>query len=221
MTGLPNDKLRELIALLLDTNKQFNLTAVRDPEDAWNKHILDSLEGLQTGVFEAPRKIVDVGAGAGFPGLPLAIAMSGNECSFIEATAKKCNFIQNMMDHFNLRGHVFNMRAEDAGQDYAIRAAFDVATARAVGSLMEVAEYCLPLVKLGGHVVLWRGKDAESECRSAEVPLDTLGGALSDVHRYFLPGIEMPYHLVVLYKHSSTPMNYPRRVGIPKSKPLS
>lgn len=214
-------RLRDLVDQLLVTNAQYNLTSIREPAEAWNKHILDSLQALDLEVFEEAQTAVDVGAGAGFPGLPLAIALPGVRFSFIEATRKKCAFIESMSQYFGLNANVINGRAEDVGHDKQYRQRFDVATARAVGSLMEVAEYCLPLVKVNGHVVLWRGKDAEAEARAAEIPLDLLGGSLVDIRPYELPGHELQYHLVVLNKLFETPMTYPRRVGIPKAKPLT
>ncbi len=213
-------RLRALVDLLLEVNQQFNLTSIRDVDQAWTKHVLDSTQALSLGLFEGASRIVDVGSGAGFPGLPLALCRPQITPTFLEATRKKCGFIQRACDEFCIKGQIINARAEEAGHDSRFRAQYDVATARAVGSLMEVAEYCLPLVRVGGHVVLWRGKDAESEARDAEVPLDTLGGALADVVPYELPGLPLTYHLVVLRKMEITPRDFPRGVGLPKTKPL-
>jgi 16S rRNA (guanine527-N7)-methyltransferase len=221
LTTETETRLRDLVDQLLATNAQYNLTSIRDPEEAWNKHILDSLQALELEAFAEAQTAVDVGAGAGFPGLPLAIALPRVRFSFIEATRKKCAFIEAMSERFGLKANVINGRAEDIGHDKRYRKQFDIATARAVGSLMEVAEYCLPLVKVNGQVILWRGKDAEAEAHAAEVPLDLLGGSLADVRPYELPGHELQYHLVVINKLDETPAAYPRRVGIPKSKPLT
>lgn len=213
--------LRELVARLLDTNSRFNLTAVRDPDEAWTKHVLDSLQGHTTGLFEGEKSAIDVGAGAGFPGLPLALSRPNMKWSFLESTRKKCGFIEETSAHFGLKTRVLNARAEEIGQDERFRATFDVATARAVGSISEVAEYCLPLVKARGFVVLWRGKDAETEAKEKKWPLARLGGVVSEIRPYRLPGHEMTFHLVVIEKKSPTPHEFPRRVGTPKSEPLS
>lgn len=212
--------LRDLIARLLHTNTRFNLTSVRNPDEAWTKHILDSLQGLETGLFEAEKSAVDVGSGAGFPGLPLALARPAMKWSFLEATRKKCGFIEETSAHLELKTRVLNGRAEEIGQDERFRATFDIAIARAVGSLTEVAEYCLPLVKLRGFVVLWRGKDAALEAKEKKWPLARLGGVVSEIRPYTLPLNEMTYHLVVIEKKSPTPHEFPRRVGIPKGEPL-
>ena len=221
MTPELESQLRDLISRLLETNKLFNLTSIREPDEAWTKHILDSLQGLESGVFEGEKTAIDVGAGAGFPGLPLALARREIKWSFLEATRKKCGFIEECGAHFGLKGRVLNARAEEIGQDERFRATFDIATARALGNLSEVAEYCLPLVKLRGHVVLWRGKDAHIEAKEKKWPLARLGGVVREITPYQLPNHEMTYHLVVIEKKSPTPHEFPRRVGIPKAEPLN
>ena len=215
-------RLRALIAYLLEENRKFNLTGIKDPDDAWTKHVLDSLEGLSSELFDASESVVDVGTGAGFPGLVLALARPHLRMAFLEATRKKCAFIEAAIAKFEVKGaRVINERAEDAGQDERLRASFDVATARAVGSFAEVAELCLPLVRVGGSVALWRGENAEVEARNAEEALDDLGGFLRDVRPYELPGLPTRYHLVTIEKVGDTPRDFPRRAGLPKQKPLA
>lgn len=214
-------RLKELVDVLLTANRQFNLTGIKIPEEAWVKHILDSLQGLETGLFDGEKSFVDIGAGAGFPGLPLALAQPGLRPTFLEATGKKCNFIRETAAHFGLKAKVVNERAEVVGHKSGHRASYDLATVRALGSVMEVAEYALPLVRVGGHVVLWRGKDAVAEAQDAELALDILGGALYDVQPYQLPELAMTYHLVILQKMGATPRTFPRSVGLPKAKPLT
>lgn len=215
------ERLRALIAILLRENEKLNLTSVREPELAWAKHILDSLRGLETGLFEGATRVVDVGAGAGFPGLPLAIERTGLQLTALEATRKKCAFIESAMSELGLEGSVLNARAEAAGQERKCRAQFDVAVCRAVGSLPEVSELCLPLAKVGGHVVLWRGENAVEEAREARQVLARLGGRVQQVSAYELPGHTARYHLTVIQKAKSTPGTFPRRDGLPKSQPLS
>ncbi|BCM93855.1 ribosomal RNA small subunit methyltransferase G [Abditibacteriota bacterium] len=215
-------KLRALVAHLLEENQKFNLTGIKDPDDAWTKHVLDSLEGLGSELFDGNQTVVDVGTGAGFPGLVLALARPQLRVAFLEATRKKCAFIEATLEKFSIKGaRIINERAEDAGQNDRFRAAFDVATARAVGSFAEVAELCLPLVRVGGSVVLWRGENAEIEAQNAEEALDDLGGFLRDVRPYELPSLPTRYHLITIEKVGDTPRFYPRRSGIPKQKPLA
>lgn len=220
MTPELEKTLRELVALLLKTNAQFNLTGLKTPEDAWNKHILDSVQALETGLFDGDKTLVDVGSGAGFPALALGIARPQLRVFPVEATGKKCGFIREMMAHFAIKGEVLNARSEDVAHDAKWRNHFDLATARALGSFTEVCELCLPLVKDGGHLVLWRGERAEDEARESELVLEELGGQLRDFLPYEIPGAAVPYHLVVVEKVTTTPRKYPRRSGLPKNKPL-
>jgi 16S rRNA (guanine527-N7)-methyltransferase len=214
-------KLRELIAHLLEENQKFNLTGLKTPGEAWTKHVLDSLEALETGLFDEAKSVVDVGSGAGFPGFVLALARPQLKMTFLEATRKKCSFIEATIQKFGIEGaRVINERSEDAAQGDRFREKFDVATARAIGSFSEVAELCLPLVKVGGSVVSWRGENAEREAQKSEEALDELGGLLRDVRAYELPGLETRYHLVTIEKVGNTPRLYPRRAGLPKLKPL-
>lgn len=214
-------KLRELIAHLLEENQKFNLTGLKTPDEAWTKHVLDSLEGLETGLFDETQSVVDVGSGAGFPSFVLALARPQLKMTFLEATRKKCGFIEATIEKFGIQGaRVVNQRSEDAAQGDPFREAFDVATARAIGSFSEVAELCLPLVKVGGSVVSWRGEGAEREARQSEETLDELGGFLRDVRPYELPGLPTRYHLITIEKVGDTPRGFPRRAGLPKLKPL-
>jgi len=221
--ALPEERisrLRLLVEEVLRVNQQFNLTAVREAEEAWIKHVLDSLQGLRTGLFEGHRRVVDIGAGAGFPGLVLAVARPELKVTLVEATRKKCDFITATARKFELNAKGLCERAEVVGQDKVRRESFNLATARAVGSLSEVCELALPLVKVGGHAVLWRGPQAHEEVADARGAIKTLGGASKEPVSYCLPGHEPDYHLVLIEKVRPTPAQYPRRVGIPKQRPL-
>lgn len=221
MTPELEAELHRLVEHLLDVNTRINLTAIRNPEEAWIKHILDSLEGLQTSLFVGEKTAIDVGCGPGFPGLPLALARRATKWSFLDATRKKCDFVREASTLLGLKTQVLHARAEEVGHDPKFRAQFDIATARAVGNIVEVAEYCLPLVKPKGHVVLWRGKDAAAEAKQHKWPLSKLGGVVREIRPYELEGHDMTYHLVVMEKASPTPKDFPRKVGVPKASPLT
>jgi 16S rRNA (guanine527-N7)-methyltransferase len=216
--------LRGLIEEVLRVNQQFNLTAVRDPQGAWTKHILDSLQGLQSGCFEGELRVIDVGAGAGFPGLALAAARPNLHVTLMDSTGKKCDFMRATAKQLELNAQVLCERAETAGHDSQLREQFDVATARAVGSLSEVCELTLPLIKKHGHLVLWRGQNARQELQEAKRAIGHLGGQTSTredaILPYSLPGHDMTYHIVVIHKVKATPPQFPRRIGLPKQKPL-
>ena len=219
-----SDKLHAYLDEVLRANQQFNLTSVRDPELAWSKHILDSLQALRqeqsTPLFEGAQKVIDVGTGAGFPGAVLAIARLNLQVTLLEATRKKCNFLESATASLAPNAGVLCARAEDAARDSSLREKFDVAIARAVGSFTEVCELCLPFVKIGGHVLLWRGQYAALEVEESKRALQTLGGKAGVLRSYQLPLHDSNYHLVLVEKTKSTPGLYPRRSGLPKQQPL-
>lgn len=216
------EKLRAVIAAVLETNRQFNLTAVRDPDEAWLKHILDSLQGLRTGLFESEKSVIDIGAGAGFPSLALAAARPELKVTALEITRKKCGFIAATAEKLGLSVEVLCERAEDAGLNRQWREKFDIGVARAVGSFSEVCELTLPFVRPQGHLVLWRGQHAVEEVAASRPAMQKLGADADGVmlYPYYLTGHEMVYHLVVIPKVKPTPSGFPRRVGLPKQRPL-
>lgn len=214
-------RLRELLAYVLEANQTLNLTSVRDAETAWHKHIVDSLLGLRSKLFEGESCVLDIGTGAGFPGLVLAMARPDLRVTLMDATRKKCDFVTRAIEHFGLGAEVLHGRAEEFGHNEEFRETFDVVTARAVGSLPEVCELALPLSRVGGHVVLWRGKDARTELSAARRALYRLGGASTRAPiSYELSGHELHYHLVVIDKKEAAAPAFPRRNGLPKTKPL-
>lgn len=212
--------LRALIDELLRVNQQFNLTAIRDADEAWIKHILDSLQGLETGLFEGHKTVIDVGTGAGFPALPLAIARPDLKVTLLESTRKKCDFLRQTSEKFELKTKILNERAENAAQNKVWRERFQIATARAVGSIGEVCELTLPFVKVGGHAILWRGQWAKEEINAAKSAIKSLGGKLPVITPYKLPDHPLQFHLVVIEKTAATPSKFPRREGLPKHQPL-
>ena len=215
-------RLSDLLAYVLEANQTLNLTAVRDAETAWHKHIVDSLFGLRSKLFEGEARVLDIGSGAGFPGLVLAAARPDLRVTLLDATRKKCDFLSRAIQHFSLNAQVLCGRAEDFGRDEKLRETFDVVTARAVGSLPEVCELALPFARVGGHLVLWRGQNAVAELTAARGALFKLGGASTRATiSYELPNHEMLYHLVTIDKRRATPRAFPRRNGLPKKEPLT
>jgi 16S rRNA (guanine527-N7)-methyltransferase len=213
-------QLRAYLDAVLRANEQFNLTAVRDPEAAWARHVLDSLEGLSTTLFEGEKKVIDIGSGAGFPGTVLAIARPQLEVVLLESIGKKCRFLEEATALHAPNARVLCARAEDAGHDEKLRERFDVGVARAVGSLSEVCELTLPFVKTGGSLLLWRGPNAAAEIGEAKKALTMLGGRARVLESYRLPGNDVDYHLVLVEKRKETSSRFPRRAGLPKQKPL-
>jgi 16S rRNA (guanine527-N7)-methyltransferase len=215
------EKLRAYLQEVLRANQQFNLTAVRDENLAWSKHVVDSLQGLESSLFEGEAKVIDVGTGPGFPGVVLAIAKPQLQVTLLESIRKKCNFLEAATAHHAPNAKVLCGRAEELGHDRKLRGQFDVAVARAVGSLSEVLELCLPFVRLGGSALLWRGQNAHDEIIAAKQALYGLGGQAEVFFSYRLPDHDSEYHLVRVKKVRGTPRGYPRRAGLPKKQPLS
>lgn len=203
-------------------NEKFNLTAITQPMDIQVKHFLDSLSLLKVLPAGAARfSLVDVGSGAGFPGLPLKIINPHLPVTLVEATGKKARFCEHVAQVLKLSGvTVVHARAEEVGQRPEHREQYDWAVARAVAEMPVLAEYLLPLVKRGGRVVAQKGKDAPAETYAAVKAIQKLGGELELITEVELPGVAEPRYLVVLRKVAASPAQYPRRPGLPAKVPL-
>lgn len=216
---------------LIAWNRRTNLTRITDPEEIVVKHFLDSLSVCQalcsavvsedTDPSDITFSMVDVGSGAGFPGLPLKIALPNIQLTLLDSTAKKTAFLQHIVETLRLTGvTVLTARAEEVGHQVAHREQYDVVVARAVSTLSVLAEYTLPLVKVGGLVIAQKGQSPTEEIEAAVNALDTLGGKVSQVTPVEIPGLKEVRHLVVIQKIKPTPPNYPRRPGMPVKRPL-
>ena len=208
-------------AELLSWNERFNLTAITDPSSVEAKHFLDSLSCLLALKPRTGDRLVDVGTGAGFPGLPLKIAMPWLQVTLVEATGKKAEFCQHVVDGLALEAvSVVHARAEEIGQMPEHRQAYDWAVARAVASLSVLAEYLMPLVRLGGKAIAQKGESGPAEAHAGEGALRLLGGRVHQLIPVEMPGIPETRFLVVMEKTAATPAEYPRRAGLPARRPL-
>lgn len=194
---------------LVETNRQFNLTTITEPADMTVKHFADSLSLFSFANFPQNAKIIDVGTGAGFPGLVLKLARPDLEVTFLDSTRKKLGFIESVLQNAGLSGEILHRRAEEAGQDKAFREQFDFATARAVSDLRNLAEYCLPFVKAGGYFLSMKSAGADEEIAAAKNALHLLGGKIERDEVFSLTP-EMPRRLLFIKKISQTPPKYPR-----------
>lgn len=210
------EKLGKFLALLLRANELMNLTAITEPEAAWRKHVLDSLTLVPLlSELSAGASVADVGSGGGLPGIPLAISLPNLRFTLIEATAKKCRFLEAAVGALRLTNTVVvNGRAEEVGHRKGLRESFDAVCARAVGKLESLIELTVPLVKPGGCVYFIKGARAEEELAGA-------AGAIEKLHCAHAGTVPTPTgRIVVLEKLRATPATYPRRSGEPGRKPL-
>jgi 16S rRNA (guanine527-N7)-methyltransferase len=206
---------------LLEWNQKFNLTAIRDVESIRTKHFLDSYSCVLAWQANPPLRIIDVGTGAGFPGIPLKIIYPQMHVTLVESVGKKAMFCQHIVSKLGLEPiEVIKTRAEDIGQDKNHRESYDVAVARAVANLNILSEYLLPLVKIGGTVLAQKGETAHAEAQSAEKAIKLLGGKLKQIIPVELPGVADERYLVLIDKVHATPQGYPRKAGIPAKTPL-
>lgn len=206
---------------LLDWNQRFNLTAIDEPEKIRTKHFLDSLSCLLAMREKPMTRVIDVGTGAGFPGLPLKIICPDIRLVLVESVGKKADFCRHVIRALDLEGvEVLQNRAEEVGQMPAHREQYDWALARAVALLPVLAEYLLPLVRLGGFMLAMKGENAPAEAHTAERAFRLLGGHLQRLIPVALPGVADERYLVVVDKVAASPTTYPRRVGVPARKPL-
>ena len=210
---------------LVDWNTRFNLTAITDYEGVQVRHFLDSLScllALPQSQPEAGTKVIDVGTGAGFPGIPLKIVCPSISLTLLESTRKKVTFLEHLVEKLGLRGvSVIHGRAEDLGQDAGHREMYDWALARAVADLPALVEYLLPLVKVGGEALAQKGEKGPAEVHLAAEAVRILGGHVRRLTPVNLHGLAENRYLVVIDKVATTPKEYPRRPGVPTKRPLS
>lgn len=220
LTGAQITALQRYEHELIDWNQRHNLTAIREPQQIRIKHFLDSLTCLMV-MREPVGRVIDIGTGAGFPGLPLKIIFPTMQLTLVESVGKKAEFCRHIAQTLGLEGvEVIQERAEALGQMAAYRQKYDWALARAVAIMPVLAEYLLPLVRMGGAMLAMKGESAHVETHSADYSIQILGGHLRKIIPVALPGVVEERFLVVVDKIAATPDAYPRRVGIPAKHPL-
>lgn len=204
-------------------NEKINLTALREPLHIALGHFADSLAPMTLDVVFKARHIraVDIGSGAGFPGLPLKIANPTWHMTLLESINKKCDFLRAMSGNMELNHvDIVAKRSEEVGHEKEYRETFDFAFARALSNLSTLIEYALPLLKVGGYLIAHRGRTAADEASRVNMALDELGGVIDNVHHYEIPEIGGSRALVVIRKVQPTSKHYPRRIGVAAKRPL-
>lgn len=215
------DQFTVYYQLLIEWNQKLNLTAITEPEEVAIKHIIDSLSCYDPDFFPAGCSIIDVGTGAGFPGVPLKILRPDCSLTLLDSLQKRINFLEHLAAELKLSGVTcIHARAEEAGRNPDLRDSFNVATSRAVARLNVLAELCLPLVKAGGCFIALKGAQYREEAAEAEQAIFVLGGRLRELRPVQLPRLPDTRGIIYIDKIKATPKAYPRRPGTPGKNPL-
>jgi len=217
---LDNEKIEQLMtysSMLKEWNEKINLTAITDDEGIATKHFLDSMSAICTGYVNS--KVIDVGCGAGFPGLVLKIAKPEIELTLLDSLNKRINFLKEVSTELNLCGISFeHSRAEDGAR--RMREQFDTVVSRAVANMTVLSELCLPFLKVGGHFLALKGPLAEQELTDAKRAINILGGEVLDVFEAKIPHTDLSHKIIIVKKVRHTPMQFPRKAGIVTKNPI-
>ena len=209
----------EYMNLLIEWNEKMNLTAITDPEEIILKHFIDSITIIKD--IEDGSKVVDVGTGAGFPGIPLSIMNPTLKITLVDSLNKRLIFLQEVVNKLNLKNiEIVHARAEEFGQNKKYRENFDISTSRAVANLSTLSEYLIPLVKVGGKVISMKASDAQAEIEDAQKAIEVLGGRIEKIDEFNLPQSDIGRTVVVIKKEKQTPNKYPRKPGTPSKEPI-
>lgn len=212
-------RLDKYAEMLIETNKSFNLTAIKEPDDVTVKHFADCLAIFKYVDIPENAKIIDVGTGAGFPGLVMKLFRPDIQMTFLDSTKKKLGFIENVLNECGVSGEILHMRAEEAAQLSKYRENFDFATARAVAALPVLSEYCLPFVKISGTFISMKSAESNEEISEGKKAISILGGNIQENIVFDLVE-NMPRRIIKIKKNSQTPTKYPRPSAQISKKPI-
>ena len=213
------EKFYSYMSLLLEWNEKMNLTAITEPNEIILKHFVDSLTILNE--INNNSKVVDVGTGAGFPGIPLSIANESLKITLVDSLNKRLIFLQEVIEKLELKNvEIMHSRAEDFGQNKKYRENFDFATSRAVANLSTLSEYLIPLVKINGKCICMKASDVEEEINQAKNAINVLGGTIEKIEEFKLPESDIGRTIIIINKQKQTPNKYPRKAGTPSKEPI-
>ena len=221
LDGEQRQQFVDFYEYLVEKNKVMNLTGITEFQEVLIKHFLDSLACVKAVDIKKVKRMMDVGTGAGFPGVPLKIAFPHLEACLLDSLKKRVNFLEETFDLLKLTDiTAVHGRAEEYAKNKAYRESFDLCVSRAVSNLATLSEYCLPYVKVGGSFISYKSGTVQEEAEQAEKAVKILGGKIRDVVYFSLPDSEIQRSLVVIEKVKSTPGKYPRKAGTPLKEPL-
>lgn len=215
---VPYEKFYKYMNELLDWNEKINLTAIKDKKEFIVKHFIDSL--TIANFFEENKRVIDIGTGAGFPGIPLKLVKNSLNETLVDSVNKKVMVLNDIIEKLQLEKiEALHTRAEDLAKDKKYRECFDYATSRAVSNLTTLVEYLLPFVKIGGKIICMKGPNFEEEITSAKNAIKLLGGKIEEVVTFKIDD-ELERNIIIIKKVSTTSNKYPRGQGLPLKKPL-
>jgi len=204
---------------LLEWNTKINLTAITDPKEVILKHFVDSLTIDK--YVKNTNTMIDVGTGAGFPGIPIKISNDNLQITLLDSLNKRILFLEDIINKLELQNiQTIHLRAEEAGNNKKYRESYDIAISRAVAQLNILSEYLLPLVKIGGKVICMKGSNVQEELEQAQKAIEILGGEIEKVEKFSLPNTDMERNIIIIKKIKNSPLKYPRKAGTPSKEPI-
>jgi 16S rRNA (guanine(527)-N(7))-methyltransferase GidB len=216
------DKFLKFYELLIETNKVMNLTTITEFDEVVCKHFIDSLSLIKVYRAEKEISVIDIGTGAGFPGIPLKIMFPQWSFVLLDSLNKRVNFLNRVIEELELKNiRVIHGRAEEFGRKTEFREKYDLVVSRAVAKLSSLSEYCMPFVNIDGYFVSYKSVSAEEEMLESKAAIQVLGGRMEGMESFFLPDTEIERTLIKIRKIKNTPGRYPRAGGKPLSSPIS
>lgn len=213
------NKFYKYMNLLIEWNKKINLTAITEPKDIILKHFIDSMT-ISRYIKDSDR-IIDVGTGAGFPGIPIKIIKEENEIVLLDSLNKRISFLNEVIKELGLNNiNCIHSRAEEAGRNKNFREKFDISTSRAVANMSVLSEYLIPFTKMGGKVIFMKGSEIEQELEDSKNAIKLLGGKINKIDNFYLPNSDMQRNIILIDKIEKTNSKYPRKPGMPAKEPI-
>ncbi|TJX13662.1 16S rRNA (guanine(527)-N(7))-methyltransferase RsmG [Tissierella creatinini] len=207
--------------LLKEWNEKINITTITDDIEIDQKHFLDSITPFTTGLFNGNKRVIDIGTGGGFPGVPLKIVNEDLQVTLLDSLNKRIIFLNEVIKELNLKDiEAVHGRAEELARMEDYREKFEICISRAVASLDTLSEYCIPFVRVGGHFISMKGPDVEEELRISKNAISTLGGKLAEIKKVTIPGTDITHSLIIIEKIKQSSTKYPRGGGKPRKNPL-
>lgn len=221
--NLDNNQLEEFykyMCLLIEWNEKMNLTAIIEPKEIILKHFIDSLTILNE--IEDKKTLIDIGTGAGFPGIPLKIAKPNLKVVLLDSLNKRILFLNEVINKLELENiETIHARVEDIGKNIKYRENFEIVTSRAVANLAILSEYMIPLTKIGGKCICMKGSSIKDEINESQKAINLLGGKVEKIDEFVLPSTDIKRNIIVIKKEKNTPKNFPRKAGIPSKNPIN